>query len=203
MAAKSPRILASVCAVASVVLATEVSAAEAAPASAASLHIDACALLLPSEISQVIGLPVDAGARNDAGMESTGAYSSACVWTIQREEAPSPDPTAPLNGKSFVILNAMQWPPGSDLARTFLEAFRKAAAHGDIPNQPSPRSIGDEALWWGDGLAVRTGDVSFGISVFLPGRVATRPGAFEERLVPHILRRLVPGDASSEPPRDR
>jgi len=110
------------------------------------LHIDACALLLPSEISAVIDLPVDAGRREDLGIEPNGSYSSACVWLIKLDKRVA-DPAAPLNGQSFVILNAMQWPAGSDLARTFLDAFRSAATKGEIPGKPSPREFGDEALW--------------------------------------------------------
>ena len=154
------------------------------------VHIDACALLLPSEISQVIGLTVGTGLRKDAGLEPNSSYSSACLWIIKLEEAAPADPTAPLGGKSFVILNAMQWPIGSGLARTFLEAFREAAINGEIPGTPIPREFGDEALWWGDGLAVRRRDVSFGISVYIPTLITKQAGVFEEQLAPYILRRL-------------
>jgi hypothetical protein len=153
------------------------------------LRIDACALLPPSEISAVIDLPVDAGRREDSGIEANGSYSSACVWLIKLEDRVA-DPSAPLNGQSFVILNAMQWPAGSDLARTFLDAFRLAASKGEIPGKPSSREFGDEALWWGDGLAVRKGDVSFGISVFIPGLTPKSSGAFESQLAPQILRHI-------------
>ncbi len=96
-----------------------------------------------------------------------------------------------MSGKRFVMLLAMQWPPGSGLAHTFLDSFNKAAAEGAIAAKPSARDFGDEALQWGDGLAVRKGDVSFGISVFLPG-AGTREsmGIIEEKLAPMILRRL-------------
>lgn len=155
-----------------------------------ALKIDACALLLASEISAVVGLPADKGLRRDAGLEANGGYSSSCVWTLSPEKEAPLDPTAPLDGKSFVILNAIQWPHDSGLARTFLEAFRKAAVNGDIPSYPRPRDFGDEALWWGDGLAVRVRDVSFGVSVFIPGLAPRAPGKFEEQLAPHILGRL-------------
>jgi hypothetical protein len=153
-------------------------------------QIDACALLTAAEVSRVIGQPVDDGERRDEGHQPDGSYSSSCVWTVQRDESIPENPAAPLGGRSFVILNAMQWPAGSGLARTFLEAFHAAAEKGDIPSQPAPRDFGDEALWWGDGLAVRTSDVSFGVSVFVPERKAKPPGFFEERLAPFILRRV-------------
>jgi hypothetical protein len=147
--------------------------------------IDACSLLQPSEISAALGLPVETGTRRDEGIVPQGAYSSACVWQVKPDAAP---------GRNFVIVNAMQWPAGSGLADTFLDAFRKAAASGEIPSQPLPRDFGDAALWWGDGLALRLGDVSVGISVFAPSlkkpRANARPGHFEELLATHVLQRL-------------
>lgn len=182
-----------VCALGSLFLGAQLNGAGAATGK--TVPIDACSLLSAAEISQVIGVPVEAGVHRDEGLQKTGAYSSACLWTVRRKvEAPA-DPTKPLGGKSFVILNAMQWPAGSNLARTYLEDFREAAANGVIPAKPSPRSFGDEALWWGDGLAVRKRDVSFGVSVFMPGTKASRPAEFEEKLAPHILRRLDKRDA--------
>ena len=174
----------------SFMLSATVSGADATSAGTNVLHIDACALLLPSEISQVIGLPVDAGSREDDGLVSNGSYSSVCLWKVKSEKPTTPNPGMPLSGQSFVILNAMQWPAGSGLAHTFLERFRTAAEAGEIPAKPSPRNFGDEALWWGDGLAVRKYDVSFGLSVFIPERKAKSPGAFEEQLAPQVLRRL-------------
>lgn len=147
--------------------------------------IDACALLQPSEISVVLGVPVEAGTRRDEGIVPQGAYSSACVWQVKQDAAP---------GRNFVIVNAMQWPAGSGLADTFLDAFRKAAASGEIPAQPLPRDFGDAALWWGDGLALRLGDVSVGISVFAPSLKTQhenyRAGDFEERLATHVVKHL-------------
>jgi hypothetical protein len=146
--------------------------------------IDACSLLRTSEISEAIGLPVAPGVRRDEGLVPQGAYSSACMWSVEQDASA---------GKSFVIVNAMQWPAGSGLADTFLEAFRKAAANGEIPSQPIARDLGDAALWWGDGLALRRGDVSIGISVFVPtlkAQHADHPGYFEEQLAAHILERL-------------
>lgn len=157
-------------------------------------EIDACSLLSAAQISRVINLPVEEGVRKDEGLQQNGAYSSACVWVVRRETAAPENPQAPLGGRSFVILNAIQWPAGSGLARTFLEAFHAAAAKGEIASQPVPRQFGDEALWWGDGLAVRTQDVSFGVSVFLPGGPSRSVGFFEEKLAPSILRSLCDRD---------
>lgn len=191
------KLLTTVCAVAGFMLCGQAIGADARPAAdAKAVEIDACTLLSAAEISKAIGLPVDKGSRKDAGFQSNGSYSSACVWVIQPDKAMTHDPSAPLGGRSFVILNAMQWPAGSGLARTFLQAFHDAAANGDIPSKPVPRKFGDEALWWGDGLAVRKRDVSFGVSVFIPGPKSKR-ALFEEQLAPHILRRLDQRDATT------
>lgn len=179
---------------AGVTLCGQVIGADARPSDAKAAQIDACALLSSEQISQAIGLPVDNGSRKDAGFQSNGSYSSACVWVIQPDKAMKHDPSAPLGGRSFVILNAVQWPAGSGLARTYLQAFHDAAANGEIPSKPTARQFGDEALWWGDGLAVRKRDVSFGVSVFIPGSKSKR-SIFEEQLAPHILRRLDQRDA--------
>lgn len=152
--------------------------------------IDACSLLESNEITEVIGLPADPGIRRDAGLQADGSYSSTCLWVVKFGGNEIEDPSAPLGGRSFVILNAIQWPAHSGLARTFLEDFFKAAEIGEIPSTPESRKFGDDALWWGDGLAVVRGDVSFGLSAFVPAVEIDYPGAFEESLAPHIIRRL-------------
>jgi hypothetical protein len=163
-------------------------ACSVALATEAPLEINACELLSPAEITAVVGLPVDQGQRRDDGLSRDGQYSSSCIWTIEPGKAP--DQTAPGRGRRFVILNAQRWPAGRDMAKKFLQAFHDSADKGVIANQPVPRKFGDEALWWGDGLAVRRGDVSFGISVFMPKRGEARTSVMEEKLAPQILRRL-------------
>ena len=151
--------------------------------------VNACEFLTAAEVSTATGLPAQAGSRRDAGPETNGAYSSTCIWVLDREDVTA-DPMAPLGGRSFVILNVMRWPDGSGRADSFLQAFRDAADIGEIPRQPAARDFGDAALWWGDGLAVREDDVAFGVSVWIPGHVTDRPGEIEELLAPAILQRL-------------
>ncbi|MET0497981.1 MAG: hypothetical protein ABW106_06895 [Steroidobacteraceae bacterium] len=158
-------------------------------AAAPANEINACSLLTSAEISKAIGLGVDAGRRQDEGSQPNGSYSSSCIWMIAAGKE-QPANQSPRQRHRFVILTAMQWPAGKDLARTFLETFRSAAANGVIASKPVSRKFGDEALWWGDGLAVRKGDVSFGVSVFMPSPGVARTSAMEEKLAPHILRRL-------------
>lgn len=184
--------LACLCAVGAwgVALSGPASAAKAAPVETTPVQpINACTLLERDEIAKVIGLPVKAGVRKDEGLVTNGAYSSACVWEVEVENPNRDDPQAPMGGKNFVILNAMRWPAG--LAHTFLDEFRRAEINHDIPGKTSPRKFGDDALWWGDGLAVYKGNVSFGLSVFLPPSDKRPPkGVFEERLAPQVLHRL-------------
>jgi len=165
--------------------------------------IDACSLLNAADIEKVLGVAVEKGAKRDAGRESNGAYSSSCVWTFTGENRLPVDQSAPLGGRSFVILNAQRWPAGSEGARSFLNEFRAASAGGVLKKQPVARQFGDEALWWGDGLAVRRRDVSFGISVFTPrdtpARANAQPGDREGRLAQMILARLpAQADAASQ-----
>lgn len=175
------------------VVAMALAMGSAASAAEPSLEINACELLSSAEISAAVGLPVDNGRRQDEGMSRDGQYSSTCMWTIEPGKAP--DQTAPGRGRRFVILNAQRWPAGGDMAKKFLQAFHDSADKGVIANKPVPRKFGDEALWWGDGLAVRRGDVSFGLSVFMPKRDEARTSAMEEELAPLVLRRLDRKDA--------
>jgi len=178
--------------------ATATGGAESAPPGTMAT-IDACSLLDVDDIRAAVGMPVDSGVRRDSGLESNGAYSSSCVWVLRPNVSAAPDPSKPLGGRSFVIMNAMQWPAGSGLAHTFLDSFRQAAADGEIPSQPQARHFGDEALSWGDGLAVRQRDVSFGVSVFIPGESKQRRDALQELLAPSILRRLTARDNHDGP----
>lgn len=174
-------------------------AAAEAPLAQAAV-IDACSLLSSSEIEHALQLPVQKPERNDAGDVADGAYSSVCVWKItapDNDEVSQEDADAPLGGRHFVILNAMAWPAGKAMARKYLDAFYAAAERGDIPHQPVPRKLGDDALWWGDGLAVRKGDVSFGVSVFVPGMSVEHAAQMEEFLAKQILLKI--GGETSRP----
>jgi hypothetical protein len=164
--------------------------------------IDACALLDARVIQDVIAVPVEKGDRRDSGLESNGAYSSSCVWMVTADRSRATDPQAPLGGKRFVILNVLRWPDGAEGARSYLQAFREASDSGVIPSKPDARQFGDEALWWGDGLAVRKSDVSFGVSIFMPRASneasSARAGEREEKLAKVILARLASQTAAAK-----
>jgi hypothetical protein len=153
--------------------------------------IDACALLTASEVSSVLGVPVLEGVRHDDGATSVGAYSSTCIWKVRNDRLGSHDPNASLGGADFAILNAFSWPSRS-AAAGFLQSFRSAADNHEIPMHPVGLDIGDEALWWGDGVAVRRGAVSFGVSVVVNGADRAQRRAWEESLARRALVRVRP-----------
>jgi hypothetical protein len=131
-------------------------------------EMNACALMSDDEIAAVAHFKVEHGVRKDSGQIGDGAYkgsySSTCLWKAAEDQDAS-NPNLPLGGARFAILNVMSWPAGSHAAAKFLQDFRDAARDQIIDNMPVALKIGDDALWWGDGVAVRKGDISFGVSV--------------------------------------
>jgi hypothetical protein len=168
-----------------------------AAASAEPPHIDACALLEPEQIARVIGQPVDAGVRQDFGLESNGAWSSSCVWKLAGASRAAKKIGVAVRGPRLRDSQCAAVAAGSGRAHEFLDSFREAANQGVIATKPSPRRYGDEALWWGDGLAVRRRDASFGLSVHLPQAEPTPAGKWEEGLAPLVLKQLDRHQAAS------
>lgn len=151
--------------------------------------IDPCALLTQGEVSAAMGETVEPGRRADNGITRDGANSTTCLWAVALPPGVMPDPMKSLGGRSFAILNVMNWPGGPSDARKFVDGFRKAFTEGAIGSPPVDLSIGaDEALWWGDGVAARRGGVSIGISVASPDRPGRRARA--EGLARLIVGRL-------------
>lgn len=88
------------------------------------------------------------------GGENAGRMTT-CAWLATSDEP----------GSAIVTLLVWAWPPGSGGAGNYLDSFRKAAEeYQDLP-APEPVSLGEEALWDGTSVSVRSGDVSFSISV--------------------------------------
>ncbi len=173
-----------------VALAFSVHNAESALATARA--IDACTLLSADEVSAVVRFKVESGVRKDSGRINSGphegAYSSTCLWKAA-EDQDAADPGLPLGGARFAILNLMSWPPASRRAGGFLQEFRDAAREGLIGTMPVVLKIGDESLWWGDGVAVRKGDISYGISVHSVNERSVER-QMEEALATKIVGRL-------------
>ncbi len=177
---------------------TPAQAAGAAPVQTADgTPINACALLSQEEVAAAVGAAVTKGERRDdgdvggkGGYAPAGTYSSTCIWQFQLDTHFDADPNLPMGGKRFAILNAMVWPKTED-ASGFLQSFRDAFKQDIIPNDPiAIKSMGDEALWWGDGTAVRKGKISIGMSVFLQGGEKEDQRKMEEELARKILPRV-------------
>ena len=151
--------------------------------------VDACALLTTRDVSSLLGMPVTDGVRHDDGLTSVGAYSSTCIWKVRDARLGAHDPNASLGGADFAILNAFSWPSRS-AAASFLQSFRRAADNHEIPMQPVGLPIGDEALWWGDGVAVRRGTASFGVAVVVRSADRAQRRVWEEALAKKILTRM-------------
>lgn len=157
--------------------------------------IDACSLLSAGEVRKAVGHDVQAGERHDSGAFSPSdepgpaAYSSTCLWRIKLDGEAPVDPDPSIAGANFVMVNAIRWPAGSGGSQHYLQSFRDAAEDGSIDQEPSPVAIGDEALWWGDGVALRKGEASVGVSVHLAGEREKERG-LEEALAKLIAGRL-------------
>jgi hypothetical protein len=147
--------------------------------------IDACELLPTNAIQGALKRKAGEPQRSDSGYVAGGAYSSTCLWTI------APSSSAGASKRHLVILHVMRWPRG--MAGTFLDQFYSAARNGELPRQPVPRKIGDDALWWGDGVAVRKGDISFGVSVVVEGINREESRRLEEALARQVLRKVGDG----------
>lgn len=156
---------------------------------------DACALLKDAEVSSTLKLKVMPADRRDDGKLDhkegyEGAYSSTCVWRVEEDQGKD-SVDLPMAGMRFAILNAITWPKDSGKAAHFLEEFYVVAEQGIIPSKPIPlKGIGDDALWWGDGVASRVGDVSFGVSVFLQNGDKVTQRSMEEALAKKVAGRL-------------
>jgi hypothetical protein len=150
---------------------------------------DACSLITAEEVSAAVGAKVGPADRQDSGETPDGAYSSTCIWKMAGGPKLSDRADAPFGGTGFAMLNTITWPGGADAAKKYLEDFRAAARDNLIDNTPVPVKAGDEALWWGDGVAVRKGSVSFGVSVHTTtDKAAERK--MEEALAKTIAERL-------------
>ena len=157
---------------------------------AAKPLVNACALLTADDVSAVIGHKVSPGQRKDLGFIDSGAYSSTCLWVVPLAEGVQPDPKAPLGGASFAMLNAITWSGGAEDAKKYIQDFRDSANANLIDHTPVDVKVGDEGIWWGNGVAVRKGAVSFGISVNLSPSDAGVPRDMEETLARKIAERL-------------
>jgi hypothetical protein len=147
---------------------------------------NACTLIAKEDVARIVGGAVDTADRMDDGKTEDGAYSSTCVWKVTGLPPLPAKPNAPFGGAAFAMLNTITWPAGSGQAKKYLEDFRDAAKQDLIDQTPVPVQAGDEALFWGDGVAFRRGDVSFGVSVHV-GTDKKQEQALETALAQKIV----------------
>lgn len=187
-------------------------ASPAAETAAQAPAFDACALLTPEEVTKIVGMKVDPPRRSDSGKGKEGTYSSTCIWRgpdklepaglwakakatvagwLGWEDAPARPPSdMQMAGVNFVILNAIAWPAGSDGAKNYIEDFRASARAHLIDNDPVSVGIGEEAIYWGSGVAARKGSTSFGVSVRFAKQDKKAQRAMEEALAKQAVTRL-------------
>jgi len=150
---------------------------------------NACSLVSSADIASVTGGQVRPGERNDSGTVERGGYSATCLWKIDGLPKLQKD-GEPFEGTPFVMLNTIDWPAGGGMAKKYVEDFRDAARQDLIPAAPvEVKTIGDDSLFWGDGVAVAKGDVSFGISVHV-GTDKKAEQTMEEALARKIAPKL-------------
>lgn len=153
-------------------------------------HLDACSLISPADVAAVTGGTAGTGERNDAGDTDQGGYSSTCVWKLEGLPKLPEKQDAPFGGASFAMLNTIVWPAGTALAKKYVNDFWDAAKQDLIPSNPiAIKGIGEDALFWGDGVAVAKGDISFGVSVHV-GTDKKAEQAMEEALAKKIVPKL-------------
>jgi hypothetical protein len=152
--------------------------------------LDACSLIAPADVAAVTGGKIARGERNDSGETNEGGgYSSTCIWIVDGLAKLPETQDAPFGGASFAMLNTIVWPSGSGLAKKYVNDFRDAAKQDLIDATPIPVKAGDDALFWGDGVAVAKGDISFGVSVHV-GTDKKAEQAMEEALAQKIVPKL-------------
>lgn len=125
---------------------------EPVPAGPAA-EVAACPLLTADEVESVFGQILVADEREPTGGGLNQGRMTTCIWS-------------PAGGRLGPTLSVIvwSWPAGSPGAAGYLEAFQQIAAeYPDLP-QPEPLAIGDAALWDGNGVHVRKGDLTFSLA---------------------------------------
>jgi len=149
--------------------------------SARAPEIAACPLLSPADIQKVVGTAMgDGKEREPAGGGENEGRMTACAW-----DATSDEP-----GAAIVTLLVWSWPSGSGGGTNYLESFRQAAKeYKDLPT-PEPVTLGEEALWDGTSMHVRSGDVSFSISLSEKGLGPAKTREESQALAEIVLGKL-------------
>jgi hypothetical protein len=129
-------------------------ASVAQAAGEAAAEIPACPLLTPDEVVAAFGKPVAVAEQPPVGGAPGAGRMTTCFWT-------------PADGGLGTTLSLVvwSWPSGHPAAAGSVEAVRLA----DLPDRPAPVdvAVGDEAVWDGDRLHARKGNVGFTLAASL------------------------------------
>jgi hypothetical protein len=149
--------------------------------SSRAAEIAACPLLSPADIQKVVGAAMaDGKERESAGGGENEGRMTGCVW----------DATSDQPGSAIVTLLVWSWPSGSGGGSNYLESFRQAAKEYKDLQTPEPVDLGEEALWDGMSVHVRSGDVSFSISVSEKGLDPAKSKEDSQALAEIVLGKL-------------
>ncbi len=144
-------------------------------------EIAACPLITDAEFQKALGTAMgDGKEREPVGGGDNEGRMTGCVWDS------SPD--AP--GGTIATLLVWSWPSGSGGPTNYLESFRQAAKESKDLQTPEPVSLGDEALWDGNTLHARTGDISFSVTVSAKGLDDTQRKTDSQALAENVLSKL-------------
>ena len=160
-----------------------------------SPQVISCALLTERQVSEAMNMKVDPGVRQDSRSTGHRRLPRRVLLDLRlksglRAIEMRTTRIVLSSGASFAILTVISWPRDGKGAEIFLQSFLRDAAESHvIANTPIPLQIGDEALWWGDGVAVRKNNHSFGISVHLVNE-RSKERQLEESLAATIAARL-------------
>ena len=164
-----------------VALATLVAAGcsdESGKSGTVAASLDACALLTVEDFNAVFArtFNADKPGPSGGGGANQGAMMS-CAWVSPGAEVAG-KPMASLNNTYFTNLIVWSWPAGSGGSDSYMKSFVDAAKTYNQP-APVPVTLGDAALWGGETMHVKKGDVTMSLSLTGPGDEATKRAAAE------------------------
>jgi hypothetical protein len=166
---------------------SESGAPAAASAAGTGPKGDACSMLTADAISAAIGKTVGEGRKtNESGTRDS--HMVTCTWeTTPRAEGVS----AAEMMRDTVSVQLILWSWPSEKSSThYIESFRKVAQETNEP-EPTPLSLGDEAILDGTSVHVRRGTSSFTVNVQVFGDADQKAaGQAAETLAKQVIGKL-------------
>lgn len=150
---------------------------------------DACSMLTAQAISSQIGKVVGEGRKtNEVGGGKSQSHMTTCLWETQAS-AQGVSAAELMRNQVSVTLLLWSW-PNAGRAADYLESFREVAKEMGEP-EPTPVSLGDEAIRDGSSVHVRQGNASFTVTVQTFGDADQQAaGAAAEALAGQVAAKL-------------